>query len=620
MGTSGTNFPANLPILDGKNWNRWKVQMKVIMGYQEVDEIVEQGYSILDEGASDEQRRIHKENKKKDCKAMFLLHQCVDEAHFEKISGATNSKEAWWILEAYNQGAEQLRKVRLQTLRRKYELMQMEGNEKVDQFFHKVVTHMNVMKACGEKITDQPVVEKILRTLTPNFDHIVVAIEESKNLKVLKIEDLQGSLEAHEQRLIERSNERSVDQALQAQVTGRKSNGGGNGFRGKGRGSFRGASHKNFQNREQERFDHDKPENSVRRGGLNHWRGGRKTVDKRKIRYFNCGKLGHFSTECKSSSTQDDNKCKQQSEAHMAKEEIEAENDDQPLLLMMVTSQVSKNYDIWYVDSSCSSHMTRHRDWLVNFDETKKSIVRFAKNRVIQAEGTGDVLINKKDGNQAMITDVLYVPNMKNNLISMGQLLEKGFSMELLNGALEIYDQKRRLVMRATMASNRTFQISLVNVESQCLSAMIVSGVRLPPQLCLSSTDVTIAVKSIYKLKLKPDGTIAKHKARLVAKGFMQKEGIDYSEVFAPIARLEIVRLIVALASWKKWKLWQLDVKSAFLNGPLEEVVFVNQPPGFINKGNEGKVLRLKKALYGLKQAPRAWNKRIDKFLSDSGF
>jgi len=90
--------------------------------------------------------------------------------------------------------------------------------------------------------------------------------------------------------------------------------------------------------------------------------------------------------------------------------------------------------------------------------------------------------------------------------------------------------------------------------------------------------------------------------------------------VFAPVAKLETIRLIVALASWKNWSLWQLDVKSAFLNGTLDEEVFITQPPGFVSKGNEHKVLRLRKALYGLRQAPRAWNKRIGNFLHRVGF
>lgn len=100
----------------------------------------------------------------------------------------------------------------------------------------------------------------------------------------------------------------------------------------------------------------------------------------------------------------------------------------------------------------------------------------------------------------------------------------------------------------------------------------------------------------------------------------MQRAGVDYSEVFALVARFETIRMIVAIASWRNWSLWQLDVKSAFLNGPLDEEVYIDQPPGFEVKGSESKVLRLKKALYGLKQAPRAWNRRIDSFLTSSGF
>ena len=94
-------------------------------------------------------------------------------------------------------------------------------------------------------------------------------------------------------------------------------------------------------------------------------------------------------------------------------------------------------------------------------------------------------------------------------------------------------------------------------------------------------------------MKLKPDGTVAKHKAKLVARGFLQRASLDYSEVFAPVARLETKRFVIALAHSRDWPLYQLDVKSAFLNGTLEEEVFVKQPPRFKIKGEEDKVFRL---------------------------
>ncbi|MCF8701902.1 DDE-type integrase/transposase/recombinase, partial [Corynebacterium sp. MC-10] len=129
-----------------------------------------------------------------------------------------------------------------------------------------------------------------------------------------------------------------------------------------------------------------------------------------------------------------------------------------------------------------------------------------------------------------------------------------------------------------------------------------------------------IGVKWVYKAKKNSKGEIERYKARLVAKGYSQRAGIDYDEVFAPVARLETVRLIISLAAQNKWKIHQMDVKSAFLNGVLDEEVYIQQPMGYKVKMQEDKVLRLKKALYGLKQAPRAWNSRIDKYLQENGF
>ena len=135
----------------------------------------------------------------------------------------------------------------------------------------------------------------------------------------------------------------------------------------------------------------------------------------------------------------------------------------------------------------------------------------------------------------------------------------------------------------------------------------------------LSVKKKPIAVKWVYKVKKNPKGEICKYKARLVAKGFLQKAGTDFNEVFAPIARMETMRIITAIASQKGWYMHHMDVKSAFLNGPLEEI-YVSQPPGFEIKGSEEKVYKLNKALYDLKQAPRAWNRRIDGFLMKLGF
>lgn len=112
-----------------------------------------------------------------------------------------------------------------------------------------------------------------------------------------------------------------------------------------------------------------------------------------------------------------------------------------------------------------------------------------------------------------------------------------------------------------------------------------------------------IDLKWVFKLKRDTCGKIVKHKARLVVKGFVQRYGVDYEEVFAPVTRMETVCLLLALAARYEWQVHHLDVKSLFLNGELQEVVYVTQPRGFKKEGEEHKVYKLYKALYGLRQA-----------------
>ena len=125
------------------------------------------------------------------------------------------------------------------------------------------------------------------------------------------------------------------------------------------------------------------------------------------------------------------------------------------------------------------------------------------------------------------------------------------------------------------------------------------------------------AVKSKWVFKLKADGH---YHTRLMAKGFTQIPGIDYDETFSPVAHFDSIRLLLALAALENWEIHQLDVKSAFLNGVLDEEIYMEQPQGFIIAGKENKVCRLKKAIYGLKQASRAWNKQFHGVLTGLGF
>ncbi|GJY37050.1 retrovirus-related pol polyprotein from transposon TNT 1-94 [Tanacetum coccineum] len=129
-----------------------------------------------------------------------------------------------------------------------------------------------------------------------------------------------------------------------------------------------------------------------------------------------------------------------------------------------------------------------------------------------------------------------------------------------------------------------------------------------------------IALKWLWKNKCDAENIVVRNKTRLVAKGYRQEEGIDFEESFAHVARLEAVRMFIAYAAHKNITIFQMDVKTAFLNGPLKEEVYVSQPEGFIDPEFPDHVYRLKKALYGLKQAPRAWYDKLSSFLIEHGF
>ncbi|XP_004513353.1 uncharacterized protein [Cicer arietinum] len=299
----------------------------------------------------------------------------------------------------------------------------MENNENVTDYFNRVETITNQMKDNGEVMTEVVIIENILRTLTQRYDHIVVAIEESKNLDTMKLEDLQSSLKAHELRVKERDEAHTQTHTMQAQINKKFNQDGVKNKKWKGKSGWH-----QKQDQDEEVRGSKSQQNSDNKS--------KKPSDKKKSKKVQ----------------RDDG------EAQLAQADS---YDSDEVLLMASTIMEDDCPGLWYLDIGCSNHMTSHKDWFVSINEKVKREIRYVDNNTVTAEGFGKILIQRKDGKQSFICDVLYVPNMKNYLLSLGKLLEKGYSMSMENGQMKMFDSAKSLILKAPLSKNRTFKIEI---------------------------------------------------------------------------------------------------------------------------------------------------------------
>ncbi|KAJ9544169.1 hypothetical protein OSB04_023876 [Centaurea solstitialis] len=229
-------------------------------------------------------------------------------------------------------------------------------------------------------------------------------------------------------------------------------------------------------------------------------------------------------------------------------------------------------------------------------------------------------------------TDNLLEPSSVNNQTPLPHTVKwtKDHPIDLIIG-----DPTSGVQTRAASANECNFSVFLSNIEptrvsdalqdSDWVTAMQeelnqFEALKVWRLVKLPDSKSVIDTKWIFKNKKDANNIIVRNKARLVAKGYRQQEGIDYDETFAPVARLEAIRMFLAYAAYKDFTVFQMDVKTAFLYGHLKEEVYVAQPEGFVHKEHPDYVYVLDKALYGLKQAPRAWYEELSKHLLSKGF
>ncbi|GAA0171473.1 hypothetical protein LIER_25494 [Lithospermum erythrorhizon] len=257
---------------------------------------------------------------------------------------------------------------------------------------------------------DTKIVEKIMRTLSDQYTYIVVAIEESKDITTMTVDELQSSLNTHAHKL-NRKNKTEEDQVLKVEDR----------FGGRGRFSYRG------------------------RGGGR----GRQSYNKSTIECFKCHKMGHFQYECPN-----------WKEAHFTA----FEDEDDLLLMASVNHARSERQDMWFIDSGCSNHMCNDGKMFTALDRSFNHSVKLGNNSRLNVARKGVVKLMLK-GISYAIGEVYYVPDLKNNLLSVGQLQEKGLSVTFKNGKCNIQHPRRGEIVEADMSLNRMF---VVFSEEEC--------------------------------------------------------------------------------------------------------------------------------------------------------
>ncbi|GAU37763.1 hypothetical protein TSUD_102800 [Trifolium subterraneum] len=549
------SFGGKLSILDNSNnWDRWSKQMKVIFGFQEVQEVIEVGITPIAANATEAEQTTHRALKKKDFKAMFFIHQCVD----------------------------LLKQVRLTTWKRQFELLQMDENESIAEYFNKITNITNQMKSCGLTVSDGDMVERVIGTLSSKFNYIIVAIMEAKYVSTMKLEELRCSLESHEQRINARAKYRTSDQALWAHTSKK-----GNGNKIKGKDQLK-----------KENFQQESPKKNGDQGESSKYDGigkGKKFMNKKNIQCYNYQKYGHFASECRNKKVprQYNN---EESEANMAQDDSGSEID---VVLMMAIIDDGYNEKVqWKWDTASTGSKstisfifeedndgTDNQQVIAEIEPEVIHVEEHVEEPIeehveVHVEGNVEAHVRRSDRPTTLVRRLLDVDEIQDNLkTDDGDLVHLASFVDVK--PLSYASAAKSAVWRKAMEDD------IHSIERNNTWDL----------MSLPANKKPIAVKWVYKAKHLPNGSIAKHKARLVEKGLLQKPGIDFTKIFAPVARLETVKVVVALANQLSWPIVQLDVKYAFLNGTLEEEVYVEQPQEFIVK-----------AYWILKVYSRAWN------------
>ncbi|KAJ4817458.1 polyprotein [Rhynchospora pubera] len=462
MAETGSNTvnvtQSSVPLFKGENFEFWSIKMATLFKSQGLWDLVDKGTTATDA-----------ETQKKDAKALFFLQQAVHESIFSKIAAATSANQAWTTLKTAYQGSAKVVAVKLQGLRRDFETLFMKQGETIQDFLSRASSIVNQIQACGEEVTNSTLVAKVLRSLTPKFDHVVAAIEESKDLSTYTFDELMGSLQVHEARL-KRTEERDDTRAFYTKYEASGERSYNTRGRGRGRTSQRGRGGRGRgRSAENKQQTDGQPRKDVEcfychKPGHMQAECYKKQRDesKKDLECYYCHKYGHVQADCHK---------KQRDEGQASFVE---EKKDQPKLFMARTEEDLDVSKIWFLDSGCSNHMTGFKHLFDQLDETHKLKVKLGDDKVINVEGKGTVAVQTSQHNTRLLYDVYFIPQLTQNLLSIGQLIENGYSVIFEERKCTITDKATQQIMAVVeMATNKLFPLEISSVEEKVMTTKL---------------------------------------------------------------------------------------------------------------------------------------------------
>ncbi|GJY30653.1 copia protein [Tanacetum coccineum] len=607
----------------------------------------------------DLKRRLAKNNE-----AKMVIYNALPRKEYERIFMCNTAKEIWKTLLITHQGNSQVKDNKIDLLVQQYEQFVISEDESIDNAFARFNTIITSLKALDEGYSSKNYVRKFLRALHPKWRAKVTAIEESKDLTSLSLDELIGNLKC--------STSGSEDEEYAMAVRDFKKF-----FKRRGRFVRQPRNDKKTFQRSRD----DK-------------------TGKNDRKCFRCGDPNHLIGECpkppkdknqkafvrgswSDSGEEDDEKVKDETclVAHASSEvcskssyfsdenssidDIDLDNEYDKLCKMSLKI-ITKNKRLKATRNSLENELRELKDKLSIFKKNKGVDLECEMCHVLKIENeklkdestrlnkfeksthclnemlsnqkpSGDKLglgFNSFEASSSGTKEIKFVKAQKKassdgvDLEPDEWIKDSGCSKHMTgnrklfstykayNGGNVIFGSNLRgnIIGKEPKNVNEALgDESWIVAMQEELNQFIANDVwELVPQ---PKNMTIIGTKWVFRNKLDENGIVSRNKARLVAQGYNQQEGIDYDETYAPVARLESIRILLAYACALDFKLFQMDVKSAFLNGFINEEVYVAQPPRFIDFEKPDHVYKLKKALYGLKQAPKAWYDRLKAFL-----